>query len=80
MARALTTVPDSTSQKFVLVGQIPRKEQTSRSGRYASIFLDFAETRGKKCGDSDYERWYARPSNQECLMGHKVISARSMAS
>ena len=71
-ARALTTVPDSTSQKFMLVGQLARKDQTGQ-GRYTVIYLDFAPTRTRQCGDDDFERWYARSgkSDEECLMGHK---------
>lgn len=70
--RALTTVPDSTSQKFLLVGQVNRKDQTNDVGRYVVVFLDFAGTRERKCGESDFEKWYARPAKSECLMGHKV--------
>jgi hypothetical protein len=36
------------------------------------VFLDFSKTRGSKCRDSDYEKWYARPHDSECLMGHRV--------
>lgn len=36
------------------------------------VYLDFAKTRGKKCGNDDYEKWFARPHDSECLMGHKV--------
>ncbi|EJC99110.1 signal sequence binding protein [Fomitiporia mediterranea MF3/22] len=70
-ARALTTVPDSTSQKFMLVGQLARKDQTG-DGRFVVIYLDFAPTRNRQCGDNDFERWYARSgSSSECIMGHK---------
>ncbi|KAK1231898.1 vacuolar protein sorting/targeting protein PEP1 [Marasmius sp. AFHP31] len=77
-ARALTTLPDSTSQKFVLVAQVARQDQHQR-GRYAVIFLDFAETRKSKCRDGDYEEWFARPKGQECLMGHKQYYKRRKA-
>lgn len=71
-ARALTTVADGTSQKFILIGQLPRKDATSE-GRYVTVFLDFAPTRSRQCTDRDFERWYARTSKgKECLMGHKV--------
>ncbi|KAL6301716.1 hypothetical protein BKA93DRAFT_738184 [Sparassis latifolia] len=70
-ARILTTVPDSTSQKFVLVGQIAKKDQKQGQGRYAVTFLDFAAMRPRKCGDDDFEPWYARSASYECLMGHK---------
>ena len=72
-ARALMTLPDSTSQKFVLLGQVARQDQTAGDvGRVVTVFLDFSKTRTKKCGESDFEKWYARPANTECLMGHKV--------
>jgi len=71
----LTTIPDSTSRKFILLGTYPR----GTGGHHTIIFLDFAneETGGSKmrqCDkDKDMEKWYARPQNgKECLMGHKV--------
>lgn len=73
-ARALTTVPDSTSQKFMLIGQLARKDQTG-DGRYVVVFLDFAKMRPRQCMDADFEKWYARRGDgqeHECLMGHKV--------
>ena len=72
-ARGLTTLPDSTSQKFLLLGQVGKKDQKDW-GRVVVIHLDFAQTRGKKCDDNDFEKWYARQQKSECLMGHKVIS------
>ncbi|KAH8981343.1 Oligoxyloglucan reducing end-specific cellobiohydrolase [Lactarius akahatsu] len=70
-ARALSTVQDSTSQKFLLLGQLSRQDATDE-GRVASIFIDFAPMGRRKCGDDDFERWYARTAkNKECLMGHK---------
>ncbi|KAI0262354.1 Oligoxyloglucan reducing end-specific cellobiohydrolase [Gloeopeniophorella convolvens] len=69
-ARALSTVQDSTSQKFLLLGQLSRQDASSE-GRFTAVFLDFAPTRSRKCGDSDFERWNARTmKNKECLMGH----------
>ena len=71
-ARILTTVSDSTSQKFILIGQLDKREQTS-GGRFAAVYLDFANTRSRQCGDGDFEDWYARTAKgRECLMGHKV--------
>ncbi|KAM5541455.1 hypothetical protein V8D89_005009 [Ganoderma adspersum] len=78
-ARILTTVGDSTSQKFLLVGQIARKDQVEGQGRYAAIFLDFATLDRRKCGDSDFEDWIARSSTHECLMGHKQSYRRRKA-
>jgi hypothetical protein len=77
-ARALSTVQDSTSQKFLLLGQLSREDATDE-GRVASIFLDFAPMGRPKCGEDDFERWYARTANnKECLMGHKVCCRPSL--
>ncbi|KAJ6485837.1 Oligoxyloglucan reducing end-specific cellobiohydrolase [Mycena sanguinolenta] len=70
-SRALITLPDSTSQKFILLGQVARKDQTDKIGRYVTVSLDFTNTRKRKCGDDDFEKWYARSAKGECLMGHK---------
>jgi len=71
-ARGLTTLPDSTSQKFLLLGQVGKKDRKDW-GRVVVVHLDFAQTRGRKCGNDDFERWYARQQKSECLMGHKVL-------
>ncbi|KAI0030630.1 Oligoxyloglucan reducing end-specific cellobiohydrolase [Vararia minispora EC-137] len=68
-ARALTTVPDSTSQKFMLVAQVGRSD--ADGGRYVVVHLDFSPTRTRKCEDDDMEKWYARAKGKECLMGHR---------
>ncbi|KAJ8497098.1 hypothetical protein ONZ45_g12200 [Pleurotus djamor] len=70
-ARALTTIADSTSQKFMLLGQVARKDQKDGVGRFVVVFLDFASTRGRKCGESDFEKWYARSKDNQCIMGHQ---------
>jgi hypothetical protein len=73
-ARGLSTVQDSTSQKFLLLGQLSRQDSTSE-GRYVSLFLDFAPMGRRKCGENDFEKWYARTiNNKECLMGHRVYA------
>ncbi|KAF8264511.1 Oligoxyloglucan reducing end-specific cellobiohydrolase [Lactarius quietus] len=78
-ARALSTVQDSTSQKFLLLGQLSRQDATDE-GRVAAIFLDFAPLGRPKCGDDDFERWYARTAkNKECLMGHRQWYRRRKA-
>lgn len=71
-ARALLTLPDSTSQKFLLLGQVPRKEQTKEIKGVVLFSLDFTPTRQKKCEEDDFERWNARKGDSECIMGHKV--------
>jgi hypothetical protein len=78
-ARALSTVQDSTSQKFLLLGQLSRQDATEE-GRVAAIFIDFAPLGRRKCGEDDFERWYARTTNnKDCLMGHKVCCRPSFA-
>src|SRR6266446_4383853 len=73
-ARGLSTVQDSTSQKFLLLGQVSRQDSTSE-GRYVSLFLDFAPMDRRKCEENDFEKWYARTiKNKECLMGHRVTA------
>jgi hypothetical protein len=73
-ARGLSTVQDSTSQKFLLLGQLAREDSNSE-GRYVSLFLDFAPMGRRKCDENDFERWYARTiKNKECLMGHRVCA------
>mgnify|MGYP002718847198 CR=1 FL=1 len=68
----LTTIPDSTSQKFLLIGTSPRGKGGD-GGRHALIFLDFAPLQTRQCQDKDFEKWYARGAEgKECLMGHKV--------
>ncbi|TFK37398.1 vacuolar protein sorting/targeting protein 10 [Crucibulum laeve] len=75
-ARALTTLPDSTSQKFLLLGQVARADQTKDIKRVVIVYLDFSKTRKRKCTDSDFEKWYVRPAKTECLMGHKQWYSR----
>ena len=71
-ARGLINLPDSTSQKFLLLGQVSKTDPKYGNDRAVIVFLDFSKTRGRKCQDSDYEKWYARPHGSECLMGHRV--------
>ncbi|KAF8600483.1 signal sequence binding protein [Ceratobasidium sp. AG-I] len=70
-AQVLTTIPDSTSLKFILLGTLSRSDQGS-GGRQAIVHLDFEPARGRKCESGDFEKWYARSiKGKECLMGHK---------
>ena len=70
-ARAFTTLDHSTSHKFILIGQLARKDQTGQ-GRFVVIFLDFAGVHPRQCTEDDFERWNARSrENHECIMGHK---------
>ena len=72
--RTLTTIPDSTSLKFVLLGTLPRSGKSASGERHIIVHLDFAPVNKRKCGDADFEKWYARAPDGEadCLMGHKV--------
>jgi len=73
----LTTIPDSTSQKFLLIGTLNRGDRVGDK-KLAVIHLDFAPTRTRQCGEDDLEKWYARGTNgHECIMGHKVILVTS---
>ncbi|KAG5353581.1 vacuolar protein sorting/targeting protein PEP1 [Termitomyces sp. Mn162] len=72
LARGLMTLPDSTSQKFLLLGSVARRDQKDGVGRVVVVFLDFANTRSRKCIESDFEKWFARNRGTECLMGHKA--------
>jgi hypothetical protein len=69
----LTTVPDSTSLKFILLGSLSRDDAKGSGGRHAVIHLDFEPAKVRKCEDGDFEKWYARTlKGKECLMGHKA--------
>ncbi|KAF8325469.1 Oligoxyloglucan reducing end-specific cellobiohydrolase [Cantharellus anzutake] len=70
--RLLTTIPDSTSQKFILLGTLSRQDPNIGQGRHAIVFLDFALMKKRKCSQDDMEKWMARTAKgKECLMGHK---------
>ncbi|GAB1518497.1 vacuolar protein sorting/targeting protein PEP1 [Rhizoctonia solani] len=71
-ARVLTTVPDSTSLTFILLGSLSREDAKGPGGRYVAIHLDFEPAKVRKCESDDFEKWYARTlKGKECLMGHK---------
>ncbi|KAJ9157909.1 Sortilin [Pleurostoma richardsiae] len=65
----ITTTQDSTSLKFVLVGQTGDEF----SPTYHVISLDFEGLHEKTCGKDDMETWWARVDEKgepTCLMGH----------
>lgn len=78
-ARILTTVPDSTTEKFTLVAS--RGTGVDSEFKVYVFSIDFTGMRSKKCrldknndSKSDFEKWYARydkHGNSGCLMGHK---------
>ncbi|KAF7535712.1 hypothetical protein G7Z17_g13159 [Cylindrodendrum hubeiense] len=62
----LTTTQDSTSPKFLLLGE---KDRT-----YYLISIDFSTLGKSKCGKKDMEDWFARVDDDgkpTCVMGHK---------
>ncbi|KAI9740380.1 MAG: vacuolar protein sorting/targeting protein PEP1 [Cirrosporium novae-zelandiae] len=77
-AKLLTTTPDSTSLKFLLLG-------TSGGGEKAipyTFFIDFDGLHERKCKEEDFEKWYARldeDGKPDCLMGHKQYYKRRKA-
>lgn len=75
-AKLLTTIPDETSQKFLLLGTLSRKSKGERSERHIVVHVDFSTLNKRQCkqGSSDFEKWYARTidGKPDCLMGHKV--------
>ncbi|KAH8166936.1 hypothetical protein CIB48_g1317 [Xylaria polymorpha] len=65
----LTTTPDSTSLKFVLVAKTGSKE----SAGFCVVSIDFEGLHEDTCKKSDMEEWYARKDddgNPACVMGH----------
>lgn len=80
-AKILTTIPDNTSQKFLLIGTQTRKESGGEP-RHVAAFIDFATMGKRKCGDNDFEKWYARTAatnGPACLMGHRQSYKRRKA-
>ena len=69
-AKILTTTPDSTSLKFVLLGTVGSGAETG----YVIYSIDFDGLHERECKESDLEIWDARldtHGNPSCLMGHK---------
>ena len=74
-ARVLTTTPDSTSLKFVLLATVDKKHDYIFS-------INFEGLHERKCEDDDFEDWYARLDEKgqpDCLMGHKQKYRRRRA-
>ncbi|KKK22888.1 hypothetical protein P175DRAFT_0448026 [Aspergillus ochraceoroseus IBT 24754] len=75
----VTTTPDSTSLKFVLVGFSGEIGQE----QYVVFSIDFAELHERKCEEGDFDKeWPARldkDGNPDCLMGHKQFYRRRKA-
>ncbi|KAF1996247.1 vacuolar protein sorting/targeting protein 10 [Amniculicola lignicola CBS 123094] len=78
-ARELTTVPDSTSLKFILYGS-KKKEKGGRD--FIMVHLDFAELHERQCEKGDFEKWSARKDDKGkdmCVMGQKQYYRRRKA-
>ncbi|KZF23780.1 vacuolar protein sorting protein [Xylona heveae TC161] len=74
-AMQLSTTPDSTSLKFVLIAD----KGTGSKVEHEIISLDFEGLHERKCGEKDFEKWYARLDEEgkpDCLMGHKEYYLR----
>lgn len=74
-AQILTTTPDSTSLKFILIAT----KGAGDNMEHYSFFLDFKDVLDKTCKDDDFEKWYARRGQADCLMGHKQLYRRRKA-
>lgn len=76
--KLLTTTPDSTSLKFVLVGTVGG----GSTMKYQIFSIDFADLHEGKCKKADFEKWYARLDSKgepDCLMGRKQYYMRRKA-
>jgi Sortilin, neurotensin receptor 3,/Sortilin, neurotensin receptor 3, C-terminal len=73
-AKLLTTVPDSTSLKFLL--------EAEKGSDWLTFVIDFEDLHERKCEESDFERWPARlgeNGESSCIMGHKQFYRRRKA-
>ena len=77
--RILTTVTDSSTAKFLLIGTPIKKDEKTGARTYT---LDFSGYADRKCGKDDFEQFYARYDDKKqptCLMGHKQFFQRKKA-
>jgi photosystem II stability/assembly factor-like uncharacterized protein len=77
-AKILTTTPDSTSLKFVLLASAGE----GHGLKNYVLSIDFAGLHERKCGKDDFEQWPARldeDGNPDCLMGQKQFYRRRLA-
>lgn len=75
----VTTTPDSTSLKFILVGKLKGKKSEKE---YVVYSVDFSGLHERKCEDDDFEEWAARLDENgepDCLMGQKQFFRRRKA-
>ncbi|GMF71610.1 unnamed protein product [Aspergillus oryzae] len=74
----VTTTPDSTSLKFIVVGSL----KESQDGEHVIYSIDFDGLHERKCEEDDFEKWPARLDEHgkpDCLMGHKQFYMRRRA-
>ena len=74
-AKVLTQTPDSTSLKFFLYATTGTGEDMKHLG----IAIDFEDLHEGKCGEKDFEKWYARvdqDGHPSCIMGQKQFFRR----
>lgn len=78
VAKVLTTTPDSTSLKFLLIATVGERRETENFV-YA---IDFEGLHERECEEKDFENWPARldeKGNPDCLMGSKQFYRRRKA-
>lgn len=78
VARILTTTPDSTSLKFLLMAT----EGKDISKDHYAFSINFEDLHEGKCKDGDFEKWYARVDEDgepTCIMGRKQWYRRRKA-
>lgn len=74
----LTTTPDSTSLKFLLVGSL-NGPTGNLDGEHVTVAIDLSGLHERKCEKDDFEKWPARldeSGEPDCLMGHKQFYHR----
>ena len=73
-AEILTTIPDSTTQKFTLTGVRSVGGKLS----YSIYTFDFTGVYDRKCEEGDFDEWTAPDADgkDNCVMGHKQIYTR----
>ncbi|RMZ78525.1 hypothetical protein DV737_g3812, partial [Chaetothyriales sp. CBS 132003] len=77
-AKFLTTAPDSTTLKFLLMGT----HGTGSKSEWHVYKVDFDGLHERSCSDKDFERWPARvdaDGKATCIMGHRQFFRRRKA-
>ncbi|KAI9806669.1 MAG: hypothetical protein M1825_006126 [Sarcosagium campestre] len=74
----LTTVPDSTSLKFLVIGT----KGKDLDSEFVLFSVDFGGLHERKCEKDDFEKWYAREEAEgeaRCIMGQRQYYIRRKA-